>query len=98
MSKIMGQSIAFIIIAVNVILKTIIFKLVKWIGEDTQSAQKSSITNKVFLAQFFNTGFLILIVNANLSEHNPKYITKYFKGPFYDYQPEWFIDVGLKIL
>ena len=67
----MGQSIAFIIIAVNIILKTVIIKLVEWIGDDTYSVQKSSITNKVFMAQFFNTGFLILIVNANLTEHEP---------------------------
>ena len=98
LSKVMGQSIAFIIVAVNVILKLIIVRLVIWIGDDTYSVQKSSITNKVFLAQFFNTGFLILIVNANLTEHEPKAIFKYFNGPFYDYQPEWFQDVGLKII
>jgi hypothetical protein len=50
------------------------------------------------MAQFFNTGFLILIVNANLTEHEPKWFTRFFNGPFYDYQPEWFQDVGLKIL
>jgi hypothetical protein len=50
MSKVMGQSIAFIIIAVNIILKIVIIQLVIWIGEDTTSQQKSSITNKVFLA------------------------------------------------
>lgn len=36
-SKIIGQSIAFIIIGVNVILKLIIINLVYWVGEDTQS-------------------------------------------------------------
>ena len=63
-SKIIGQSIAFIIIAVNVALKTLIINLVYWVGEDTQSEQKSSITKGVFYAQFFNTGFLLLLVNA----------------------------------
>ena len=33
-----------------------------------------------------------------MSEHHPKFFTKYFDGPFYDYAPEWYIDVGLKIL
>ena len=37
MSKLMGQSIAFIIIAVNIILKIVIIQLVIWIGEDTTS-------------------------------------------------------------
>jgi hypothetical protein len=68
-SKIIGQSIAFIIIGVNIILKMIIINLVYWVGEDTQSEQKSSITNGVFYAQFFNTGFLLLLVNAQATEH-----------------------------
>ena len=49
-SAILGQSIAFIIIGVNVVLKMIIIQLVMWIGEDTQSEQKSSIVNGVFYA------------------------------------------------
>jgi hypothetical protein len=37
MSKILGTSISFIIIAVNIVLKTVIIKLITWIGEDTVS-------------------------------------------------------------
>jgi hypothetical protein len=51
----------------------------------------------LFVAQFFNTGFIILIANANLSEHEPKAFTQLVKGPHYDYQPLWYIDVGLKV-
>jgi hypothetical protein len=36
-SKILGQSVAFFIIAVNTILKTVIITLIQWIGEDTYS-------------------------------------------------------------
>jgi hypothetical protein len=36
-SKILGTSIGFIIIAVNIVLKTLIIKLITWIGEDTVS-------------------------------------------------------------
>lgn len=38
MSKVIGQSIAFIIIAVNVVLKLVSIKLVEWVGIQTQSA------------------------------------------------------------
>jgi len=48
MSKILGTSIGFIIIAVNIVLKTCIIKLITWIGEDTVSEQLASITNGVF--------------------------------------------------
>ena len=50
------------------------------------------------MAQFANTGFIILLVNANLTEHQPFYVTQYFQGPFYDYMPLWYIDAGLKIM
>ena len=96
-AKIFGQSISFIVIAINVILKYTIMYMVIWIGEETASQQKATVTRGVFLAQFANTGFVILLVNANLTEHFPKELTMYFKGPYYDYMPMWYIDVGLKI-
>jgi len=37
LSKVIGQSIAFVIIGFNIILKTIIINLVYWIGEATFS-------------------------------------------------------------
>lgn len=96
-AKIFGQSISFVVIAINVILKFTILYMVIAIGEETASQQKATVTRGVFLAQFANTGFVILLVNANLTEHFPHEITQHFKGPFYDYMPMWFIDVGLKI-
>lgn len=79
-------------------MKTTIIKLITWVGEDTNSEQLGSITNGVFYAQFFNTGLLLLIVNANMTEHSPKIITKYISGTYYDYFPAWYSDVGMKIL
>lgn len=75
-SVIIGGSISLIIIVVNGILKTSIIALIQWVGEDTYSEQLSSITNGVFYAQFFNTGLLLLLVNANMTEHKPEIITK----------------------
>lgn len=96
----LGQSIAFIIIAVNIILKIVIIQLCFWIGEDTESEQKSLITNGVFYAQFFNTGILIILVNANLKDQTfiGHHIKKFFNGQHADYTPDWYIDVGLVIL
>lgn len=71
--------------------------MVYWIGEETASQQKATVTRGVFIAQFANTGFVILLVNANMTEHFPHEVTKYLKGPYYDYMPMWYIDVGLKI-
>ena len=51
---------------------------------------------KSFIAQFFNTGILLLLANGNLSEHQPKLATKYLLsiGKYYDYDPKWFSEVG----
>jgi len=94
-SFVFGMAVSFVIIGVNFVLKKVIILLVeKIIREDTKSEQLSTITNYVFYAQFFNTAILILLVNANLSEHNwiPFNDTIDFK--YYDYVPEWYVDVG----
>lgn len=98
MAKVLALSVTVVVVAVNVILKKIVVLLVSWIGEDTVSEQLASVVKGAFIGQFFNTGFIILIVNANLSEHEPKEFFRIFKGPFYDYMPQWYIDVGLKIV
>ena len=51
----------------------------------------------MFLAQFFNTGFLILLVNANLEETLPE-LGGIFNGLFNDYTPEWYNSVGYVIV
>ena len=33
-----------------------------------------------------------------MTEHEPSEITQYFKGPFYDYMPRWYSEVGMKIV
>jgi len=50
----------------------------------------TAITNGVFVAQFFNTAILVLLVYANFSEFG----ISFFEGPFYDYQPGWYSVVG----
>ena len=99
-SKVLGGSIAIIIVVVNLLLKMIIVSLSVWVGEETQCKQKSLIKDSIFYAQFFNTAFIILLVNANLGERSfvPGFIKSNLNGPFYDYYPEWYNDVGLKIL
>lgn len=48
-SKILGQSIAFIVVFMNVIIKQTVRYLVTYIGEETASEQKRSVTRGVFL-------------------------------------------------
>lgn len=65
-AKLLALMVTVIIIVINTILKKMVLALVGWIGEDTVSQQKGSVVKGCFLGQFFNTGFIILIVNANM--------------------------------
>jgi len=98
LAKLLALSITVIVVVINAILKKVVVLLVSWIGEDTVSQQKGSVVKGAFLGQFFNTGFIILIVNANMAQHYPKQFWRIFRGPFSDYMPQWYIDVGLKII
>ena len=87
---------SLIIVVINTILRLILISLIKWIGEDTHSAQIKSITNGVFVTQFFNTAILLILVNANFKEtHLP--LSSVFKGPFYDFTPDWYTAVGYRL-
>ena len=80
------NGIMVLIIAINVILRTITVMLITWIGYDTYSEQMTRIINGVFIVLFFNTGILLLLVNANLSDVSGL-LGRLFDGRFYDYSP-----------
>ena len=62
------NAVQYMIVAINYILRLFIIKLIIFLGKDTESEQTKLITNGVFIVQFFNTAFLLLLVNANLNE------------------------------
>ena len=59
---VLTNSITGIIVAINYLLKTFTIMLITWIGYDTHSEMLTKITNGVFLAQFFNTALVLLLV------------------------------------
>lgn len=50
LGKIFGQSISFVVILINIILKFTILYMVVYIGEETASQQKATVTRGVFMA------------------------------------------------
>ena len=91
-TQITTNGITVIIIVVNVILKKTTIGLITWIGYDTFSELMTRITNGVFIVLFFNTGLLLLLVNANLSEVH--ILSSIFDGKYFDYSPQWYAAVG----
>ncbi len=62
------NSLKYFITGVNFVLRTVCIKLVQWIGYPTETQQLEETTKVTFAVQFFNTAFLLLLVNADLSE------------------------------
>jgi hypothetical protein len=62
------SSLKFIIIIGNYIIKTCVIYAVKWIGYETLTKQLERVTVVTFLCLFFNTGFIMMLVNADLTE------------------------------
>jgi len=81
------------IIGINMVLKMAIIALITWIGYDTVSEQMTKITNGVFIALFFNTGILLVLTNANLTDISEN-LGSAFSGTYYDYSVNWYAGVG----
>ena len=88
-----GNAVQYMIVGINYILRLFIIKLIIFIGKDTESEQTKLITNGVFIVQFFNTAFLLLLVNANLVEQ-AGFLGAIFKGKLGDFNTFWFSDIG----
>lgn len=84
------------IVVINSILRIVMISLIKYIGEDTHSAQLKSITNGVFVAQYFNTGYLMLLSYSNFAEVGLP-LSNLFDGPYYDFTVDWYAVVGYKL-
>jgi hypothetical protein len=92
-----NQSIKFLIIGINVILRMLIIKLIEYIGVDTESEQARLTTNGVFVVQFFNTALLLLVVNANLIEQGFPFSLMSSARGMSDFSHVWFSDIGITL-
>jgi len=86
------SALSYLLIGINYILRTVCIMLVDWIGFATETGRLSKTTTITFLVQYFNSAFLLLMVNANLSEQP---ITFWLTtGPIPDFNGAWFRSVG----
>ena len=72
--------------------------LVKYIGFQTETAKTSRIMIFVFILQFFNTGPLVMLINANLFWSRLPLISRLNAGIHPDFTVEWYTDVGRAII
>jgi hypothetical protein len=65
---VMDESIKYLIIVINTVIRMLVIMIIDRVGCDTQSREMAFVTIAVFLCTFFNTGFLLMIVNANMEK------------------------------
>ena len=85
-------ALSYLLIGLNYVLRTICIMLVDWIGFATETMRLSKTTTITFLVQFFNSAFLLLMVNANLSEQ--PFSLGLTSGTIPDFNTAWFRSVG----
>lgn len=64
------------------------------------SAELASRVIKIFIAQFLNTGIILLIMNIRFEDGSTaaQALQNAIKGRFYDFSPLWFEGVGTVVL
>jgi len=90
--KALSQVVSISIVVINIILRTIMLSLIKWIGYHTESDQTGAIMTSIFIVQFFNTAILLLLTNANTSYAGLGFLP--FEGMYPDLTFEWYNDIG----
>lgn len=89
-------ALSYLLIGINYILRTVCIMLVDWIGLPTETQRLSKTTSVTFWVQFFNSGFLLLLINANLS--GQPFSFGLTSGSFSDFQGGWYRSVGNVII
>jgi len=64
----MNSSLGYIITGVNYLVRTIMIMLITWIGYSSETVLLAKITSFTFFMLFFNTAFLLMMVNADMAE------------------------------
>ena len=86
------SALSYLLIGINYILRTVCIMLVDWIGYSTETVRLSKTTTVTFIVQYFNSAFLLLMVNANMSEQPVTFWLT--TGSLPDFNTAWFRSVG----
>ena len=91
----------FGVIVVNMILTSVMRKLVVFESHHFKTDVIASLMTKLFLMKLLNTGIVVLIVNANLEDHGASVSSPelpLFAGSHGDFNMTWYYTVGVSIL
>ena len=91
-----SQMVAITIVVFNILLRVVNVGLVNTIGFHRNSEVIRTIMQFIFVQQFINTAFLLLVTNANF-EHTPLAFIYPIRNKYNDFSSEWYQIVGVSI-
>ena len=87
---------AFLVVGFNFLLKMIVLVLVPKIGHKVRGQVVETIATFLFYSEFLNTGFLLLLVAADLEYSPLSFIGLRNSHP--DFDQKWYLDIGPQII
>ena len=90
------EAIAYILVGLNYVLRTACIMLVHWIGYHTETIKLERTSTVTWLVTFFNTAFLLLLINCNWSEQFFSF--GLVNGDMADFNGQWFKTVGALLI
>ncbi|RHY90031.1 hypothetical protein DYB35_001248 [Aphanomyces astaci] len=94
-----------IVVVINSCLTPVLRYLVLKQKSHTRSGVVVATVTKIFIAQFFNTALIVLLLNANMDDVMDKSGAgasvngvKIFSGKYSDFSVSWYNDVGISLM
>lgn len=90
-------------VLVNFLLQVFMDKLATLERHSSVTSQQRGVTSRLFWGLLFNTGVIILIVNADLTPYigglsDFALVRLLLPGKCSEFEPDWFFEVGVSIL
>lgn len=88
-----------IIVIINTLMQVIFKKLALFEVYDSMTEQFASEVNKIFVAQYINTGLVILLINMKVTNSGivGTFINDRLGGEYTDFSSEWYSEIGTTI-
>lgn len=98
-AKYSSQALGIIIQIINLALKYFTKMIVLEMGCRTDSEEMSYTGNWIFIAIWLNSGWLLMIANANLTDQNIPILSRFLSyGIDPDFNNRWFLTVGNTVI
>lgn len=86
------------IFVMNIIMKQIIDRSIKWIGFTTQSMLNNALILARFTATFINTAIILIVRKGSIEGSTFPYFGVFIDSIYYDFDLDWYREIGEAIV